>query len=337
MEEITFQGQRFFGKKDETVLECLLRGGVNLPHSCKSGICQSCLVKVKSGPIDSKAQKGLRNDQISSGLICSCQQFVTGNLELVTPGEGTNQVSAKIIKQEHITDSVVLITLQPEQNFEFRAGQFVNLIREDGLCRSYSIASLPEDQVLCLHVRKLQDGLMSTWLYDENLIGQFVTLNGPIGACYYREDDPERDLILAGTGTGLAPLYGIIRDALQSNHLGKIQLIHGARNPEGLYFVEQFIELEKKWSQFTYQPCVLEGDAKAYTVGNISDLLKKVVFRKEKAMAYFCGDPLLVKKMKQTIFLQGLPSKMIFSDPFISSNQHQGSPAVSSIGGQGKS
>ena len=55
---------------------------------------------------------------------------------------------------------------------------------------------------------------MSGWLGTEARPGEAVRLQGPVGECFYVPGQPEQPLLLAGTGTGLAPLYGIVRDAL---------------------------------------------------------------------------------------------------------------------------
>src|ERR1019366_6954129 len=123
---------------------------------------------------------------------------------------------------------------------EYRAGQFVSLFREDGLARSYSLASLPGEGALELHVRKIPGGAMSGWLYSQALHSQAlhsqsldraqpgaqsgvpVWIQGPSGNCFYVPGKADEPLLLAGAGTGLAPLYGIARDALQQGHSGPI-------------------------------------------------------------------------------------------------------------------
>ncbi|MBU2970734.1 hypothetical protein KO527_15380 [Pseudoalteromonas sp. C2R02] len=51
----------------------------------------------------------------------------------------------------------------------------------------------------------------------------------------YLESHLNNDLVLIGTGTCLASLIGIIKQALGNNHQGKITLFHGSRYQDGLY------------------------------------------------------------------------------------------------------
>ena len=116
------------------------------------------------------------------------------------------------------------LRLRPEGSFDYQPGQYVQLRRPDGLARSYSLASLPREGWLELHVRRVTDGRMSSWIFDELHVGGRLELRGPFGDCHYEPGRPEQPLLLAGLGTGLAPLYGIARDALESGHTGPVQL-----------------------------------------------------------------------------------------------------------------
>ena len=86
---------------------------------------------------------------------------------------------------------------------------------QDGLARSYSIASLLTDDSLELHVRVLPEGRMSQWLASTARVGHADGDPGPSGDCFYTAGREDQPLLLAGTGTGLAPLFGIARDALR--------------------------------------------------------------------------------------------------------------------------
>ena len=57
-----------------------------------------------------------------------------------------------VIEKELLNSNIVRLRLKRETEFDYRAGQFINLHRSDELIRSYSIASLPEAGCLELHV-----------------------------------------------------------------------------------------------------------------------------------------------------------------------------------------
>ncbi|MEM7203143.1 MAG: FAD-binding oxidoreductase [Planctomycetota bacterium] len=161
-------------------------------------------------------------------------------------------MSTEVHSVEQVADDVARLRLLPTKPFAYRPGQYVDVLHTDGAARSYSLASLPTDGVLELHVRRLPKGHVSGWLHERQP-GDTITVRGPFGQCYYLPDPPTQKLLLAGAGTGLAPLLGIVRDALQQGHAGPIDLIHGGLRPERLYLRQELRELGHE-SRHTHPP-----------------------------------------------------------------------------------
>lgn len=321
---LKYNDQSFEGIESETILDCLIRNNQVVPNSCRSGVCQSCMLKTNSTP-DLSSQKGLSPSKRESGLFLSCQQKLNKDFEVFKPNESSTMIEGEIISQDRISSSVVLVSIKVDADFNYYAGQFVNIFRGDGLCRSYSLASQSNDKTLQLHVRKVLNGEMSNWLYNSELIGQKIKLSGPIGECYLNQDMFNDDLLLLGVGTGLAPLFGIIKDAISKGFQKKITLFHGGLTREGLYLVEDLKILEEQYSQFNYNPIYLNGDEReGFIKGNILELLKDLSLDKLNTSVMVCGDPEMVKRMKQTIFMKGIPSKKILSDSFITVTTNSG-------------
>lgn len=321
MSTLTYKDRSFQGENSETILDCLIRHGEKIPHSCKSGICQSCVMKTDV-PVDAASQKGLKQAKKDAGLFYTCQQTLNKDFEIFDSQESGPPVEGKIISQQRVSSSVVILKVQLDSALEYKAGQFVNVIREDQLCRSYSLASISNDQTIELHVRKVPQGVMSNWLYDTELQGQKITLSGPVGECYLTHEMENDDLLLLGVGTGLAPLYGIVREAIAHGFKGKISLFHGGLRLESLYLVEELKNLELNHPQFQYYPAYLTGESReGFLQGDLVELLKKHDFDIKNTTVMVCGDPDMVKKLKQTVFLKGVPSKKIFSDAFVSNKK----------------
>ncbi len=65
--------QSFSMGKDETILDAALRRGIDLRHSCKSGVCATCRAKLVGGQVDMEANYALEDNEIARGFILTCQ------------------------------------------------------------------------------------------------------------------------------------------------------------------------------------------------------------------------------------------------------------------------
>jgi CDP-4-dehydro-6-deoxyglucose reductase, E3 len=319
MTTIKLEGRLYPLEPKETVLDGLLRGGVNAPYSCRVGACQTCILRATSGAVPPAAQVGLKETMKARGYFLACICRPTEDLTLHSVGDEL-RIEAELAAIDRLTPSVVRVRLRLAAPWEYRAGQYASLHREDGLARSYSLASLPSDGVVELHVRKLREGRMSGWLYNEAEVGEKVHIQGPSGDCFYVAGRPEQPILLAGSGTGLAPLYGVLRDALANGHTGPIWLFHGAREEGGLYLMDELRAIAEANPQVRYRPSVFMGEPSGdVRVGSLEKLIIEELPKLVGFRAFLCGHPDIVSGVKKRVFLAGIPMREIHADPFLPS------------------
>jgi len=317
MPTIEFEARRYELAPNETVLDGLLRHGQAVPHSCKSGVCGSCMMRAANGDVPPRAQAGLKDSWKARGYFLSCVCAPAADLAIATVGADA-QVAARITALARLSHDVLRVRLTCEAPFDFQPGQYITLVRDNGLARSYSIASLPHEGELELHVRRLPNGRMSGWLHDTAQVGEAVRVLGPSGECFYvpgREDQP---LLLIGTGTGLAPLYGILRHALEAGHRAAIHLFHGAVRSNGLYLRDELQTLAETHPHFEYTPAVLQPEpSENLSAGPIDQVVLTRFPKLTGWRGYVCGDPSLVQMLKKKLFLSGMASRDIYADAFL--------------------
>jgi NAD(P)H-flavin reductase len=228
-------------------------------------------------------------------------------------------VNATLIEKQRLAPDIMRLRVQSQTELAYFAGQFINLQRDDGLTRSYSIANRPNSgQVLEFHIRRLPQGQFSNWVHDVLEIGDNLKLSSAQGHCYYFPQNSGQPLLLIATGTGLAPLYGIILDALHQGHTGNIELFHGSRNPDGLYLVEELQSLSEQYPNFHYTACLsAEHEGVDYTLGRAHE----VAFADKKNLkgwrVYLCGHPEMVRDGQKTAYIKGASLKDIYTDAFV--------------------
>lgn len=320
MPTLTFESNHYPREPQESVLDCLTRHGVKVPHSCKSGVCQSCLMRAVKTEPPAAAQRGLKDSLKQQHYFLACACTPEGDFAATLSGPELIRLPARVVAIEKLTRRIARVRLDHADAFEYRAGQFLNLSRGDGLTRSYSIASLPyTDDYLELHVARLDGGCMSSWIHDELRTGDEIAVSTPLGECCYRPDHPDQPLLLVGTGCGLAPLYGVVRDALHHGHRGPIWLYHGSRDRDGLYLVEELRALAREHDNFNYVPCM---DSPAPGEEDFTpQRAHEAALSRHRDMKgwriFLCGHPEMVKQTKMKSYLAGAALTDIHADPFL--------------------
>ncbi len=67
--------QHFSMQRNETILDAALARGIDLRHSCKSGVCATCRAKLIEGQVDMDANYALEDYEVARGFILSCQSY----------------------------------------------------------------------------------------------------------------------------------------------------------------------------------------------------------------------------------------------------------------------
>lgn len=325
MRSITIGESTFACQPDETVLETLLRENIQVPNGCRQGLCQACLMRSLDTPPPVSAQNGLKDTLQKQNYFLACVCHPEQNMTVALPNQQGASVEAGVIKKRLLTPDIVQLVLAYQSPFNFFAGQFVNLKRPDGLTRSYSIANIPQhENVLEFHIRRLPNGQFSSWVYDELEVGDQLTISEAQGSCHYLPGRAEQPLMLVGTGSGLAPPYGIIADALAQDHSGPIHLYHGSRDLNGLYFVDEMRELAAKFDNFHYTPCLSGEDIESEHIrGRAHDIALSSTETLSGWRVFLCGHPEMVNQTKKMAFMKGASMADIYADAFHVMQEHK--------------
>ncbi|MHB1513328.1 MAG: 2Fe-2S iron-sulfur cluster-binding protein [Acidiferrobacter sp.] len=321
MPEILLDDKTYVSAVGETVLDTLNRSGATVPSSCHRGICQTCLMRAIDGSVPAESQKGLKDTLRVRGYFLACQCTPTETLRIERPGAEARRLAATVRAITPLNHEIVLVALECSDMGDYRAGQFINVFKDEGLSRSYSLASAPGiDPDLTLHVRKIEEGRVSGWIHGALQVGDHVTISQPLGECFYLPSDPEQPLLLMGTGSGLAPLYGIIRDALHHGHRGPIHLYHGSSHKDGLYLIDELRALAHKHASVHYHPCVSrEEPSEDLRRGRVVDIALSDLTGLGDFRVFLCGHPDMVQSAKKRLYLAGASLKNIYADAFIRS------------------
>jgi CDP-4-dehydro-6-deoxyglucose reductase, E3 len=307
------------------VLSALSRQGVRLPSACQAGVCRACLVRALHGDPGPAGSAGLEDALRADGYFLACQARPVSDLT-VALADGDIYTPARLLSVRR-DGPAMRVRVRPEQPLSFRAGQHVALripaasYGDTGngdtgngdaeLVRVYSFANRPAEAAregVEFYVRVYPDGAMSAWLAAARP-GAELSLGRPAGTCCYRPGEPGAPLLLAGTGTGVAPLAAVARDALAHGHHGPIVLLRGATDASGLC-PEEYLPA----APARLRTCVLSRgeDIVAAAEAEYAALPPGTA----ATQVYLCGGPGVVARMRRALFLAGQSLRRIHADEF---------------------
>ena len=208
--------------------------------------------------------------------------------------------------------------------------------------RAYSMANYPDEgDIITLTVRiatppfkpkpevGFQDvpcGIASTYIFSLKP-GDKVLMSGPYGD-FHPVFDSKREMIWVGGGAGMAPLRAQIMHMLKTLNTRdrEMHYFYGARAIDEVFFMEDFLELEKEFPNFHFHLALDRPDPKAdalgvkYTPGFIAPVMGDTYLKQHEAPEdveyYLCGPPMMAKTVLDLLHSLGVENDMIRFDNF---------------------
>ena len=311
----------------DTLLNYFAQHKIFIPSACGGkSTCGYCKIEVLSGAghiLPTEEVFIPRKDRLR-GVRLACQVKVKNDIEvLISPDLLLAQeVKVTVMKIEDITQDIKFISLRMDEpsTIKFKPGQYVQFkIPETDEFRAYSIASRPsQDNSIELVVRLVPSGLCSTYIHEILDINDQITLTGPFGDFYLREDSP-RDIVCIGGGCGMAPIRSILHHLKEKGMPRKIMYFFGARSKKDLFFTEELFALSKEFPNFKYVPALSEAKSQDNWKGEtglVTQVVEKVMSENGDTEAYLCGPPPMIDASIKVLTQKGVREIYIYYDKF---------------------
>ena len=127
-----------------------------------------------------------------------------------------NKLPVVAIHRE-IEDAVTIELRVPDslrEKYHFKPGQYLTLRREikgEDVRRCYSICSTDNDAYISVAVKKLKDGVFSSWVNEALKIGDSIEVSPPAGKFIYEQDNKDiKRYLCVAAGSGITPIMSII-------------------------------------------------------------------------------------------------------------------------------
>ncbi|HTN30195.1 MAG TPA: iron-sulfur-binding ferredoxin reductase [Pseudomonas sp.] len=308
MPELTVGPRHWTVESGRNLLDALLAAGQPVPHSCRAGSCGACRVRCLQGePLDTQPDALPASERVAGWrLACQCQVSEDLRIELFDPLSQT--LPADVVGHDWLSPAVLRLRLAPERPLRYQAGQHLLLWRDPTLARPYSLTSLPgEDDFLEFHMDCATAGAFRDHARQLRPGDQLRLSASQGGALRYEAEWQEAPLWLLATGTGLAPLWAILREALRQGHAGPIRLLHLARSPAEHYLAGPLQTLARQHPQLQVEQLPAE---------QLDAWLNQLARPPRGTRALLCGAPTRVEALARGLYLAGLPRNQLHIEVF---------------------
>jgi CDP-4-dehydro-6-deoxyglucose reductase, E3 len=250
----------------------------------------------------------------AAGPILPCVCTARGDVEIEYRGSAAAAAArtwdATVESLQRLAPDVmqVILKLEGGGRIAFYAGQYINILLDDGAKRSFSFATAPSvNERIELHIRRIPGGRYTAHVFEHMRPGERVRFEGPLGSFFLREGSDKPMIFVAGS-TGFAPVKSMLEYAFARGIKRRMFLYWGVRQAEDLYLRE----LPERWARehenFTFVP-VISGLVHERILADFPDLAGYQV--------YACGSAAMVQAVHPAFSAQGLGPDDCFSDAFV--------------------
>ena len=218
----------------------------------------------------------------------------------------------------------------------FRVWDF-KAVNTETVVRAYSMGNHPaEGDIIMLNIRiatpppdrssptgwkQVPPGLASSYVFSRKP-GDKITISGPFGEFFIQDTD--REMVYIGGGAGMAPLRSHLFHLFHTLKTGrKISYWYGARNPNEVFYEDQFRELEAAFPNFKFHIAMSEPRPENNWDGYVG-FIHQVLFDNyldthsapEDVEYYICGPPIMLQAVLGMLDNLGVEEEMIRFDDF---------------------
>ncbi|MCE7065658.1 ferredoxin--NADP reductase [Dyadobacter sp. CY326] len=244
--------------------------------------------------------------------------------------EATISLRVKHIISEATDAKTFVFERTNELDFVYKAGQFLTfLIPMHGheVRRSYSMSSAPGvDELPAITIKRVPNGEMSRFWIDTVKVGDHFNVLPPSGR-FVLEDAVglPRDIVLIAAGSGITPLFSILKQTLATETESQITLLYASRNVKSALFHDQIAHWAQQFAErlkviHIHSQPTDDWNGMRGRINNtrLEQLVTKSLhFEAQKARFFICGPYELMRSVEITLHYMGFSALQIRKENFV--------------------
>jgi len=212
------------------------------------------------------------------------------------------------------TRDAVVVTFEVPAYLTLRAQ-----INGQQLRRSYSICSSPQDQCLRVAIKKVDDGVFSSWASQSLQAGQTLEVMPPTGNFTVDfSSEHRRHYVAFAVGSGITPVFSLVKTALSTEPHSSFTLFFGNRASSSVLFREEIEDLKNLYMERFSLVHVMSRETQDIELFNgrldgdkVDQLLSVWVRPGNIDYVFVCGPQTMIESVVQRLQARGIAKDRI--------------------------
>ena len=182
-----------------------------------------------------------------------------------------------------------------------------------GVVRTYSLSIVPNENMYRISVKKIDNGLISSYLHDELKIGDTIEAMSPTGVFTIKESSKNKPIVLISAGIGVTPLLSMLYE--ESKTRNDIYFVQAVQNSDIHPFKDdiKYISKDKGFKNTVFYSKPLDTDKEGLDYDFVGRVNEEWIKNNLPLNAdyYFCGPPPFMKGVESSLLNLGLSKDSI--------------------------
>lgn len=207
-----------------------------------------------------------------------------------------------------------------------KSGQFIPLkiqtddVKYKDVIRAYSLSNEPDDSIYRISVKKIEGGLISSYLHDNLKIGDVIEIRNPCGMFVVDDNLPKDDpIVLISGGIGVTPLISMLYD--ESKKRDNIHFVQAVQHSKMHPFKSDIENICKQnnFKNIVFYSNPIETDKKGIDYDEEGFITQQWIENNIPLNAnfYFCGPPIFMKSLEESLLNLNVPKEKIHYEYFM--------------------
>jgi len=236
------------------------------------------------------------------------------------------QLAVEAIKWESHDTATFFLREVSNQQISYKAGQFITLVfshHGKEIRRSYSISSSPDEALLAITVKRIENGEISRFLLAKAQVGDLWDVLPPAGKFVIADYSTRKDIVYFAAGSGIAPVYAHLKYILSREGESHLTLIYSNRNIHSTLFYAELNQMAVAYAKRFTLICLFSESGNGVPArrlnndGVIQLVSNNLQYVANDAEFFLCGPFAYMRMIKLTLMAMHFKPSQIRKENFV--------------------